>query len=185
MVRLARLYEKGLGVEQSYQEAILLYRDAAWDGNTDAQFALGFLYEKGTWIGKSYPAALRWYKTAYHENRDACFRIGLFYEFGRGVTKSWEKAMQWYRLAAKKGNVEANFRLGALYEKRVTPPDYPQAAKAYEQAALQNFAPAQNALARLYEKGLGVEKSKEKAAFWRKKAKENPISSGEDTGDDE
>ncbi|MBQ4269472.1 MAG: sel1 repeat family protein, partial [Clostridia bacterium] len=181
----ARLYEKGLGVERSYHEAILLYRDAAWEGNTDAQFALGFLYETGTGMKKSYPAALRWYRVAYHENGDACFRIGLFYEFGRGVTKSWEKAMQWYRLAVKKGNVEALFRLGVLTEKKVNPPDYKSAAALYEQAANENFAPAQKALARLYEKGLGVEKSKEKAAYWLKRAKEKPIASGEETGDDE
>lgn len=182
--RLASLYECGLGVEQSYKQAIILYREAAYNGNVNAQYALGRLYETGTGIKKSYPAALRWYKSAYHEHKGAAFRIGLFYEFGCGVTKNFEAAFKWYRLAAKMGNVEAKYRLGIWYEKRAKPPEYTEAVRIYEEAANENFAPAQIALARLYDKGLGVEKSKEKAEFWRKKAKGNPLPQGDDTGDD-
>lgn len=44
---LGRLYEAGLGVEQSYEKAAELYRQAADQGKTKAMIRLAQLYREG------------------------------------------------------------------------------------------------------------------------------------------
>ena len=58
---------------------------------------------------------------------------------------------------ARKGDQEAQYRLGVMYEEgKGTPIDYTGAAKWYGKAAQQGHAKAQNYLGILYMKGLGV-----------------------------
>jgi TPR repeat protein len=55
--------------------------------------------------------------------------------------------------------------------------DYAQAVQWYQKAADQNFAPAQERLATMYQKGWGVQKNGSQAKFWNEKAKTNRNSS--------
>lgn len=88
---LARCYEKGVGVEESDEEAIKLYRktiEAHWnllpnqsfyflapnhgpfnisDLKADAAFKLGRYYEKGWGVEKNLNEAIRWYKRSSEE----------------------------------------------------------------------------------------------------------------------
>jgi TPR repeat protein len=49
---------------------------------------------------------------------------------------------------------------------RNAPQDPARAAELYERAAGMGFAPAQNALGRLYENGIGVPKDRDRAIYW-------------------
>lgn len=61
---LGECYEKGVGVEQSNEEAYKWYKKAAEQDSKDAQYALGKFYEEGIGVEQSYEEAYKWYKLA-------------------------------------------------------------------------------------------------------------------------
>ena len=72
---------------------------------------------------------------------------------------------------AQKGDREAQYNLGLMYEQGYgIAPDQQQAAAWFEKAAAQGSAPAQAALGNLYLAGAGVPKDFAKAAYWHKKS---------------
>jgi len=82
----------------------------------DAQFRLGYQYERGdsiTGIKQDYQAAMKSYQEAAQRGSDqAMFRIGYMYERGLGVAIDKEQARAFYTQAAAAGSVSANIRLG-------------------------------------------------------------------------
>ena len=58
------MYENGHGVKQSYEKAVEWYAKAAKQGQTDAQFNLGFMYANGHGVKQSDSDAIRWYGMA-------------------------------------------------------------------------------------------------------------------------
>ncbi|MBV2142982.1 SEL1-like repeat protein [Falsochrobactrum sp. TDYN1] len=71
------------------------------------------------------------------------------------------------RDAASKGDTRALFEIGNRYmEGRGVTADFAQAAKWYERAAEQNYAPAQYRLGNFNEKGLGMPRDLAKAKDW-------------------
>jgi TPR repeat protein len=73
--------------------------------------------------------------------------------------------------AAKKGNAEAQYRLGEMYDLgKGVPQDYAQAVQWYRRAAEQGHAPAQFALAEMYKNGDGVAKDIKEALRWYRRA---------------
>lgn len=68
-------------------------------------------------------------------------------------------------IKAESGDPEAQYRLGEYYE-RNPQLDYKKAASWYLKAAMQGHASAQNELAWLYEKGMGVELSLNESQKW-------------------
>jgi uncharacterized caspase-like protein len=73
--------------------------------------------------------------------------------------------------AAQKGDAEAQYYAGALYEKGAAgPPGYHEAAVWYRKAADQGYSRAAISLSRLYEQGLGVNKDSIESAKWLAKA---------------
>ena len=61
---LGRMYEKGHGVERSYEKAVEWYRKAADQGNAAAQNNLGYMYHYGYGVEKSDEKAVEWYRKA-------------------------------------------------------------------------------------------------------------------------
>src|ERR1044071_6792135 len=94
-----------------------LYR-AAENGNIEAQYNLGWLYEEGEGTEKNLEVAFHWYqKAAENGNINAQYNLGYLYERGEGTEKNLEKAFYWYQKAAENGNLNAQYNLGYLYEK--------------------------------------------------------------------
>jgi TPR repeat protein len=85
-----------------------------------------------------------------------------------GVPQDYTEAVKWYRLAADQGNLEAQSRLGSMYESGVVgvPQDYTEAVKWYRLAADQGDAKAQFNLAQMYENGWGVPQDYITAHMW-------------------
>jgi TPR repeat protein len=105
-------YKKG-----DYAAALELWRPLAEQGNADAQFRLGLLYDRGTGVPQDYAEALRWFHKAADEGLpQAQYRIGYMYEHGEGVPQEPANALRWYLEAAEQGFAKAQLALGRLYE---------------------------------------------------------------------
>ena len=143
----------------------------ALQGNTEAQFSLGDLYEKGIGVQKNEIEATKWYRKAAEQGHaDAQERLGSM------CYNDKEEAFKWYREAAKQGHAEAQERLGLMYA--VEASRYPEQAskwyrkafKWYREAAEQGEAEAQYELGFMYEFGRGVPEDKQQASKWYRKA---------------
>jgi uncharacterized protein len=62
------------------------YRKAADQGNANAQFNLGKMYDDGDGVPQDHAEALKWYlKAADQGNASAQFNLGKMYDNGQGV----------------------------------------------------------------------------------------------------
>lgn len=85
--------------------------------------------------------------------------------FDRGL---YDEAIAWWKKASsERGDAQAAFRLGDIYEAgAVVEENFPEAAKWYALAAEAGHPAAQFALAAFYEAGAGVAQSSDQAAHW-------------------
>ena len=89
-------------------EAVKWFRQAAEQGDAEAQYALGGLYNRGQGVSQDYALSLKWFKMAAEQgDSDAQFSLGGIYSRGLGVVKDRVRAHMWFNLAATHGNKEA------------------------------------------------------------------------------
>jgi TPR repeat protein len=143
--------------QKNYAEALFWYRNAADQGNAQANGNIGRLYFLGQGVPVDYGEALRWsQQAAAQDNPRGEATIGILYEYGRGVAQDYGKAMRWLRRAADQGNADAQLDIGVLYEcGRGVAQDYGEAILWYRKAADQGNADAQVRIGVLYEQGRG------------------------------
>lgn len=92
---------------------------------------------------------------------DCRIRGGEYTVYDRG---NYATSLKVWLAEAEKGNVEAQYYVGKIYEGGLgTEPDYKSAASWYEKAAAAGHSASQFSLAALYEKGLGVTADSTKA----------------------
>ncbi len=73
-VKLAAMYENGLGMPRDAHEAAELYRRAARQGNAEAQFRLGIMYLDGVAVTPNESEALQWIsRAAFQGHKEAEF----------------------------------------------------------------------------------------------------------------
>ena len=130
-------YERG-----DYATALREWRPLAEQGNADAQFNVGHMYEFGKGVPQNYDAAVNWYRLAAEQGvAKAQFNLALVYDLGKGVPQDYNVAVKWYRLAAEQGVAEAQHNLGLMYRiGRGVPQDYKAAEKWLRLAAEQGYA---------------------------------------------
>ena len=101
---------KGVRCEQKkdHDNAIVWYRIAADNGNSNACLQMGYLYDDGLGVKQDYETALRWYQKVMqctypdpYAVAIAYNNIGYMYQTGRGVKKDLHKAMEFFQLALK------------------------------------------------------------------------------------
>jgi len=168
-LKLAFMYEKGLGVPVDRVDAQIWYTKAATQGQPVAQFMLGKLNQLG-WLGAQpdYMEAKKWYSMAKAKYAPAGVALGFVYET---VDDDYKQALLGYQLAAQQGDPVGQFNLGLVYEKgKGYPVDYAKAKALYEKAAAQGHSQSMVQLAGLYFNGLAGERSQEMALDWYKKA---------------
>ena len=105
-------------------------RASAEQGNAEAQFSLGLLYEHGRGLPKNKQEALRWYRRAAMQGDTFSQNsLGDNYWEGTGVPKDDREAVWWWRLAADKGFSPAQHSLGKILAGggQGVPADKPQA----------------------------------------------------------
>jgi TPR repeat protein len=95
--------------------AVQALRASAEQGNVEAQFNLGFLYDQGRGVPKDKQEALRWYRRAAMQGDTFSQNaLGDNYWEGTGVPKDDREAVWWWQLAADKGFVPAQHSLGKI-----------------------------------------------------------------------
>jgi hypothetical protein len=90
-------------------------RQAAEQGDAEAQHRLGMLYAKGIGVRQDYAEAARWYRKAADQGHtQAQYELGRLYAQGLGVPRNYTDAAKWCRLAAEQGHAPAQHFLGHL-----------------------------------------------------------------------
>ena len=130
------------GVPQDYEEALLwvqkaveqgnenaieflqevavgaIIREAAEQGDTDAQRKLGLLYLDGIGVPQDCMEAVKWFRTAAEQGHAAAqYHLGVCYRRGQGVTQDDVEAVRWYRKSAEQGYDMAQNNLGYITSK--------------------------------------------------------------------
>ncbi|MCS1407836.1 MAG: Secretory immunoglobulin A-binding protein EsiB [Verrucomicrobia subdivision 3 bacterium] len=91
-------------------------RQAAQQGDAEAQFNLGMRYLQGVGVPQDDAEAAQWHqKAAEQGHARAQFNLGWAYDNGMGVPQDDVEAVKWYRKAAHQGLAEAQFNLGRMY----------------------------------------------------------------------
>ncbi len=192
---LAEAYRTGDDTAEDFAEALRWYRAAAELGHADAQNNLGAMYLAGMGIDKNPLAAVYWYrKAAEQEHVHAQFNLGMRYLMGSGVEQSDEDAAHWLHAAAEQGDLEAITQLGTLYQLgRGVEQNFVAAADLHtiaamegdmaaiasladyreeiELAALNGSIVGALCMAKIYDRGLGVEIDPAQVYAWFRWAK--------------
>ncbi len=126
---------------------------------TDAQFVLALCYENGYGIAKSYPRAIRWYKTASDN---------ISNDLANNPDPVWDKAYKEF-----KETLEDFTDIDAALDSFLCE-ETPEELNCITEAAEAGDADSQAYLMKLYEFGGGyTEADKNEYAYWAEKAAEN------------
>jgi TPR repeat protein len=163
-------FEDGVAAYQrgDYLAAMRFFRPIADQGNGDAQYNLGLMYDKGLGVRTDAPTAANWYRKAANLGiADAQCDLGILYAEGRGVPRDYAAAVGWFQRAADQGDARAQWSLGTMYiEGHGVVQSYAEAMKWNRKAADQGFADAQQNVGTMYAKGQGVPKDAAEAVKW-------------------
>ena len=78
---------------------------AAKQGNVDAQYNLGLMYEQGQGVRQDYAQAVQWCRRAAEQGHaGAQFNLGVMYAEGRGVRQDLALAQEWFGKACQNGD---------------------------------------------------------------------------------
>jgi TPR repeat protein len=78
----------------------------AENGDIDAQYKLGNMYETGDGVNSDVEKAFKWYKKAADNGQsDACFRLGMMYSDGSVPSNSMQEALLYFKRAAESGHI--------------------------------------------------------------------------------
>lgn len=95
---------------------IVKLKRLAEQGNAEAQYKLGLMYDMGKDVDQDYNKAFEWYeKSANQGLASSQSKLGSMYRYGKGVEVNHAKASEWYWKAFKQGDEEAHYQLGTIY----------------------------------------------------------------------
>lgn len=159
-------YETGKGVTADEAEAARWFRQAALQGNVEAQYHLARLVSRGTkGLKQDYPTALKLYQDAAAKGHvPAMDALGQAYQQGRGTGVDLARAAEWFQKAADLNMADAQNNLGMLYlEGKGVARDLNKAFALFQAAASQRDPWGLNNLGGMYEMGWGTTVDKTKA----------------------
>jgi TPR repeat protein len=134
-LRLAHLYERGLGTPKDLAAAAKWFRKSAEQGNVTAEAHLGRLYRLGAGVPKDGAQAARWSMKAASQG-NAIGQSNLGYMALDGDPAG---AASWFKKAADQGDTSAMMGLASLYEQgRGVAKDPVQARKWYALASVDD-----------------------------------------------
>lgn len=164
-------YEHGLNNRYvSLPKAYAFYKAAADRGYTKAYTTMGeifvskyYPFNDKTTSDKYYKKAFKIFKQKESNDGEACYELGRMYQNGNGVASDQEQAKFYYKSGALLGDKNASWRFGLICKDEM---EYPEAYKFFLKAAEKGQGMAMYELAKLYEEGLGVTMSRERAIEW-------------------
>lgn len=177
------MYEKGYEYEHGLNNRVVSlpkaygYYKAAADKNYPQSFAkMGEIYISDFYPFKDLSKSNKYYEKAYKVfkqredyDADACYQLGMMFKNGHGVNKDMTQAMSYFKTATAKGNTEANYELGLLYQEELEPVD---AFDCFMKAAEKGLAKAMFEVAKAYETGMGTGRNRKQAILWYTKCSE-------------
>ncbi len=99
---LGGMYASGLGVPQSYTEAVAWFQKAAAQGFAEGETNLGIAMGNGQGIAKNEEQAVMWFRKAADQGyAPGQYFMGNMYRYGTGVKQSDADALSWYKKAAE------------------------------------------------------------------------------------
>ncbi|WP_118808409.1 tetratricopeptide repeat protein [Haemophilus haemolyticus] len=105
-------YEKG-----DYKTALNLWLPLAQQGNMNAQYNLGLMYENGNGVKQSDFEAVKWYRKAAEQGESSSqFNLGVKYYKGEGVKQDKIQAKKWFGKACDNGETKGCNNYRALNE---------------------------------------------------------------------
>lgn len=128
----------------NYATALKTWQPRASEGDAEAQFYVGEIYEKGLGILPDYDLAAIWYRKAAEQGySSAMVNLGYLYEKGLGVPQNSIAALNWYRKAAGLENTDVAFAASVeetnaqMTSLRKKASKYQQQSKQYQQESSQ------------------------------------------------
>jgi len=124
--------------------ALRLFQSLAKQGNAEAQYRLGNMYDDGKGVTQDYAEAVKWFRlTAAQGKAEAQTNLGVMYKDGQGVAQDYAEAVKWFRLAAVQGAGKAQTNLGVMYATgRGVAQDYVRAHMWFNLGAVSGYANA-------------------------------------------
>jgi TPR repeat protein len=168
---LGEIYASGdTRVPKDLAEAEKWYRKAAKLGHTDAQYALGIIYQK-----KDATEAVKWFRLAAEQGHvNSQLSLSLHYSQGTGVDENNEESARWVRKAAEQGNARAMSVLSAKYYLGSgVPKDDAEGARWEKLAAENGDGWIQVEYAKHLISGFGMPKDVPEGIKWLKRAAAN------------
>ena len=99
-----------------YATALQEFRPLAEQGDANAQFNLGFMYDNGKGVPENDAEAAKWHRKAAEQGDVmAQYSLGGMYFRGEGVSQNFTEAVKWFRKAAEQGDAYAQVNLGFMY----------------------------------------------------------------------
>jgi TPR repeat protein len=162
-------------------EAAHACRVKAEQGDVNAEYDLGHMYNHGLGVTQDYAEAARWWRKAADQgNAIAQYDLGLAYQNGYGIPQNYNEAICWYRKAADQGYSKAQFNLGRMYYiGHDVPQNYAEAYRLFRMAADQGDSHAQFELGKMYYHGQEVPKDYAESARWYHKAADQNVASAQ------
>ena len=144
----ATLLCKNHYTNKEYTKALGWCRQAAEQGDAEAQANLGWMYLIGDGVARDYAEAVKWYRKAAEQGHAAGqVRLGRMYEDGYGVKKNYTEAVKWFRKGVEQGDASAQYNLAFMYwHGKGIPLNKAEAAKWFRKAADQGHSHAEDIL---------------------------------------
>ncbi|RPG32649.1 MAG: sel1 repeat family protein [Gammaproteobacteria bacterium TMED92] len=121
---IAYLYERGMGVKQSYNNAKIWYELAAAQGLPEAKHNLAMLTYQGHLYNRDNRKSVEWFREAAEAGlRPSIYMLGVLYMKGEGVFKNYDKAFEHFMRAAKLGDPRGQYMVGHIYQAGLIDPD--------------------------------------------------------------
>jgi TPR repeat protein len=165
---LGSLYESGKRVSKDTQKSLQLYKEGADAGDSYSMALLGGLYVAADDIPKNEASgkAMLEKSAALGDEWGEVFLADVLAKEAPNE-QQMKRIILLYQASAKVGNPEALYKLGTLYEQGTgVAKDLKLARHNYLLAADLDFAPAESALAAMYDLGIGSTVDKVRACFW-------------------
>ena len=166
---LGEMYDSGMGVAQSPNEAFKWYYKAAtnvlyYEGSSgDLYNTIGNCYFNGYGVARDYSQAFKWYlkgAKCEHSSGWAQYNLANCYFNGNGVAANENAAFSWMLHSAQTGICEAMNVVAAFYiSGKGTSVNYNEAYKWCKKSADNNNAEGQYCLALCYFKGYGTQRN--------------------------
>ncbi len=172
---------KAAYIKGNYRQSFIMADAAANHGDSDAQFLIGVMFDKGQGVPVYQSEAINWYRQAAQQGHAmAQLYLAIKFDRGDGVGKNSEKAFKWYQKAAKQNITKAMIRLGELYSNGMGVEKNPEYSLGWLKKAAEKDSPkAMKLLALKYKQGDGVKQSRYNAADWYYRAGKTYFQSGD------